>query len=133
MSEPEDPIPYELTPDGQTLLNAARTLRQTLARYAEAGQEGVIPINAFMPGIADMVTVMRKTGFDMLYVDDLLDELEDISERGCRAFEFHFFAGLQPDRIAPLMQVEERVAARDVAVAKVWLVERLKQMAQAPA
>jgi hypothetical protein len=132
MSEPEDPIPYELTPDGQTILNAARTLRQTLARYAQAEQEGVIPINTFMPGIADMVTVMRKTGFDMLYVDDLLDELEDISERGCRAFELHFFAGLQADRIAPLMQVEERIAARDVTVAKAWLFERLKQV-QTPA
>jgi hypothetical protein len=90
----------------------------------------VIPINAFKPGIADMVTVMRKSGFDMLYVDDLLDEFEDISERGCRAFELHFFAGLQPDRIATLMQLEERVATRDVSIAKAWLFERLKQVSK---
>jgi hypothetical protein len=130
MNDPEDPIPYELTPAGQQILEAARTLRQTLARYAEAEQEGVIPINAFKPGIADMVTVMRKSGFDMLYVDDLLDEFEDISERGCRAFELHFFAGLQPDRIATLMQLEERVATRDVSIAKAWLFERLKQVSK---
>ena len=130
MSEPEDPIPYELTPAGQQILDAARTLRQTLARYAEAEQEGVIPIDSFKPGIADMVTVMRKSGLDMLYVDDLLDEFEDISERGCRAFELHFFAGFQPDRIAPLMQVEERVATRDVSIAKAWLFERLKQVSK---
>ena len=130
MSEPEDPIPYELTPAGQQILDAARTLRQTLARYAEAEQEGVIPIDSFKPGIADMVTVMRKSGLDMLYVDDLLDEFEDISERGCRAFELHFFAGLQPDRIAPLMQVDERVAMRDVSIAKAWLFERLKQVSK---
>lgn len=128
MTSPEDPIPYTLTPEGQQILEAAQNLRRSLSRYARAEQEGVVPIDILKPGVADMVSAMRKTGFDMLYVDDLLDEFEDISDRGCRAFELHFFAGLQPERIAALLQVPERIATRDVAVAKAWLFERLKQL-----
>ena len=126
----EDPIPFELTPEGEQVLEAARTLRRNLVRYAEAEQEGVIPINAFKPGVGEMVSVMRKTGVDMLHVDDLLDELQDISERGCTAFQLHFFAGLQPETIGGLMQVPERVAGRDVAIARAWLFERLKQITE---
>lgn len=129
----EDPIPFELTPEGEQVLEAARKLRSTLVRYAEAEQEGVIPINAFQPGVGEMVSVMRKTGVDMLHVDDVLDELQDISERGCTAFQLHFFAGLKPDRIATLMQIPERLAGRDVAIARVWFFERLKQITDKPA
>jgi len=128
---PEDPEPYELTPEGQQILEAAQALRRRLAEFAQAEQKGVVSIESHNGKIGDMVSVMRKSGFDMLYIDDLLDELEDISERGCRAFELHFFAGLQPDLIAKLMQVPERLATRDVAVSKAWLLERLKQLADA--
>ena len=70
------------------------------------------------PGIADTVASMLAAGFDVALVDDLLDEFEEISERGCRVFELHFFAGIPVDEIASLMQVPPRVAERDWSVAK---------------
>jgi len=33
---------------------------------------------------------MAACGFDLALVDDLLDEFEEISERGCHVFEMHF-------------------------------------------
>lgn len=124
---PETPIEYHLTPEGRQILDGAQRLRRRLAAHARAERDGVIPIDSSR-AIADMIAKMRDTGFDILYVDELLDEFAAISDRGCRAFELHFFVGLPPERIAPLMQIPERIAARDVAIVKAWLLERLKQV-----
>jgi hypothetical protein len=121
-----DPVPYALTPEGRTILEAAQKLRRRLADYARAESQGVTLLEPENPRIAGMVSTLRESGFDMRYVDDLLNEFQEISDRGCRAFELHFFMGLPPERIAPLMGVPERIASRDVAVAKAWIVNRLK-------
>ncbi|MES1260247.1 MAG: ECF-type sigma factor [Acidobacteriota bacterium] len=128
---PEKPIPYQFTPEGRQILQGAQSLRHRLAAFARAERDGVTSLDSATPGMAGMVSAMRKSGFDILPVDDLLHEFETISDRGCRAFELHFFVGLPPERIAPLMQIPERVASRDVAIAKAWLLERLKQLTSA--
>jgi RNA polymerase sigma-70 factor (ECF subfamily) len=119
--------PYTLTPGGQTLLSGAQALRRVLAHYARAERDGVTVISPPEPGVADTVAAMAASGFDVALVDDLLDEFEEISERGCRVFELHFFGGVPVSRISGLMQVPPRVTERDWSVAKAWLYEHLKK------
>ena len=118
--------PYHLTAKGKTLLEAAQALRRTLAHHARSERDGVTVLRPPKPGVAETVASMLAAGFDVALVDDLLDEFEEISERGCRVFELHFFAGVPVNEIAPLMQVPPRVTERDWSVAKAWLYEHLK-------
>jgi hypothetical protein len=125
--ENEEITPYKMTAEGQKLLEAAQALRRTLAHHARAERDGVAVLKPPKSGVAETVASMLAAGFDVALVDDLLDEFEEISERGCRVFELHFFAGVPVDEIAGLMQVPPRVAERDWSVAKAWLYERLKK------
>jgi hypothetical protein len=125
--ENEEITPYNLTAEGQKLLEAAQALRRTLAHHARAERDGVTVLRPPKPGVAETAASMLSAGFDVALVDDLLDEFEEISERGCRVFELHFFAGVPVDEIAALMQVPPRVTERDWSVAKAWLYERLKK------
>jgi hypothetical protein len=131
MPEPEkeeiEIIPYTLTPDGEKLLAGAQTLRRALSHHARAVRDGVTVIGPPKPGIAETADAMLAAGFDVALVDDLLDEFEEISERGTRVFELHFFAGIPISRISALMQVPPRVTERDWSVAKAWLYEHLRK------
>ena len=119
-------VPYKLTAEARPLLETAQTLRRVLSHYARAERDGVKILGPPKPGVAETVASMRAAGFDVALVDDLLDEFEEISERGCRVFELHFFAGVPVDKIAVLMQMPPRTATRDWSVAKAWLYEHLK-------
>ena len=126
MSSPEEITPYQLTPEGMQILEGAQSLRRRLVAAARAEKEGTVALDPARAALTQMVGAMRQSGFDILDVDRVLDEFEDISDRGSRAFELHFFVGLPPERIAAVMRVPERIAERDVAVVKAWLLERLK-------
>jgi hypothetical protein len=123
----EEIIPYSLTAEGQKILEGAQILRRALAHHARAERDGVKVIGPPKPGVAETVASMLAAGFDVALVDDLLDEFEEISERGTRVFELHFFAGIPVPRISSLMQVPPRVTERDWSVAKAWIYEHLKQ------
>ncbi|MDQ1474102.1 MAG: hypothetical protein QOJ99_5582 [Bryobacterales bacterium] len=123
----EEIIPYSLTVEGQKILEGAQILRRALAHHARAERDGVKVIGPPKPGVAETVASMLAAGFDVALVDDLLDEFEEVSERGTRVFELHFFAGIPVPRISSLMQVPPRVTERDWSVAKAWLYEHLKQ------
>jgi hypothetical protein len=123
----EEIIPYSLTVEGQKILEGAQILRRALAHHARAERDGVKVIGPPKPGVAETVASMLAAGFDVALVDDLLDEFEEISERGTRVFELHFFAGIPVPRISSLMQVPPRVTERDWSVAKAWIYEHLKQ------
>jgi DNA-directed RNA polymerase specialized sigma24 family protein len=123
----EEIITYSLTPEGEKLLESAQALRRALSHHARAERDGVKVIGPPKPGVAETVASMLAGGFDVALVDDLLDELEEISERGTRVFELHFFAGIPVHKIAALMQVPLRVTERDWSLAKAWLYENLKR------
>jgi hypothetical protein len=125
--EEEEITPYHLTPEGEKLLAGAQTLRRALSHHVRAERDGVKVIAPPKPGVAETAASMLAAGFDVALVDDLLDEFEEISERGTRVFELHFFAGVPVSRISSLMQVPPRITERDWSVAKAWLYEHLKK------
>ena len=129
MPEEIEITPFHLTPEGEKLLRAAQDLRRVLSYYARTERDGVTPLRAPDPAVVKTVAAMAASGFDVAVVDDLLDEFEEISERGCHVFEMHFFTAVPLAKIAEEMEIPLRVAERDWSVAKAWLYERLKKTA----
>src|SRR4051794_6100511 len=127
MPDEQEITSYTLTPEGEKLLAGAQELRRALSHHARAERDGVKVITPPKPGVAETVEAMLAAGFDVALVDDLLDEFEEISERGTRVFELHFFGGIPISRISALMQVPPRITERDWSIAKAWLYERLKK------
>jgi RNA polymerase sigma-70 factor, ECF subfamily len=123
----EEIIPYTLTPEGEKLLSAAQSLRRVLSHYARSERDGVTLLRPPDPSVVKTVAAMAASGFDVALVDDLLDEFEEISERGCHVFEMHFFAGVALVEIASEMQIPLQIAERDWSIAKAWLYEHLKK------
>jgi hypothetical protein len=123
----EEIIPYMLTPEGERLLRAAQAIRRVLSHYARAERDGVTMLRPPDPGVVKAVAAMAAAGFDLALMDDLLDEFEEISERGCHVFEMHMFSAVPLDKIASAMQTPERIVQRDFSVAKAWIYEHMKK------
>jgi hypothetical protein len=123
----EEITPFQLTEKGEALLTGAQTLRRALANYARSERDGITLMRAPDPSVVKAVSQMSASGFDVALADDLLDELEMISERGCHVFELHFFAGVPISEIAQALSIPPRIAQRDWSVAKAWLYEKLNR------
>lgn len=75
----------------------------------------------------------RELGFEqadeIVVLDEALDRLRVVSERGAQVVEHRFFAGLSVEETATLLDVSTKTVQRDWTMAKAWL---RKEMAPAP-
>jgi RNA polymerase sigma factor (TIGR02999 family) len=63
----------------------------------------------------------------LLGIHEVLDQLEDEDEMNARIVKLRFFAGLNYDEIAALLEVNEKTIRRHWAVAKLWLFRALRE------
>ncbi len=117
----------QLDLDGQRHFHAlaARAMRQIIvdhARAAQARKRG---------GDVQRVTLdashqsMVRTAEDLIDLDRVLDDLERLSPRQRELVELKFFAGLNIESIAPLMDISARTAWREWHRARAYLLARL--------
>lgn len=100
---------------------AAQLMRQILVDYARrhragkrgAGQ-GTLPIEA-----ADMVAHGKDV--DIVALDDALKALAEIDPRKAQVVELRFFAGLNFDETAEVLNVSPVTVSRDWSTARAWL------------
>jgi RNA polymerase sigma factor (TIGR02999 family) len=102
---------------------AARAMRRVLVDRARArgrlkrGQ----PLVTLPDGLA-----AQPAGDDLvLAVDEALHALAAIDPRRARVVELRWFAGLEVDEVAQLLEVGSATVKRDWAAAKAWLTHRL--------
>jgi RNA polymerase sigma factor (TIGR02999 family) len=69
--------------------------------------------------------------FDLIALDDALDQLAAFDDRKCKVVEMRFFAGLPAKEIAAVLKTTEATVRRDWVIAKAWLFRYLQ--GQAPA
>ncbi len=100
---------------------AAQLMRQILVDYARrhrAGKrgsgQGTLPIEA-----ADMV--VRGKDVDVIALDDALKTLAEIDPRKAQVVELRFFAGLNFEETAEVLNVSAVTVARDWSTARAWL------------
>lgn len=59
--------------------------------------------------------------FDVLALDSALNRLAQVDRRGSEVLHLTYFAGLQQDEIAGLLQVSTKTIERDLRFARAWL------------
>lgn len=108
---------------------AAKVMRQVLVDHARARKrlkrgDGA---RALTLGVADdMVAAGQLPEVDVVELDQALCDLREVSERQARVVELRFFAGLEVDEVARIMDVSPRTVAREWRFAKAWLFKRME-------
>jgi RNA polymerase sigma factor (sigma-70 family) len=69
---------------------------------------------------------------ELMDLDRAIQDLAQIDERQARVVELRFFGGLTVKEVAEALGVSERTADGDWAKARVWLRERLSEVADRP-
>jgi RNA polymerase sigma factor (TIGR02999 family) len=100
---------------------AARAMRQILVDHARghlaAKRGGGVTVVPLEEGLV----FARERSADLLALDRALQRLSAIDPRKTRVVELRFFAGLNNDEIAELLQISPNTVMRDWNMAKAWL------------
>jgi RNA polymerase sigma factor (TIGR02999 family) len=105
---------------------AARCMRQILvdrARRRRADKRG----SGNRPTVLDENCIAIERSWDLVALDDALDELAKHSERKARVVELHYFGGLTQDEIAAVCDVHVNTVARDLHFSEAWLRRHLAE------
>jgi len=100
---------------------AARAMRQILVDHARGhlrakrgGGESVLPLDEGM-------LFAPERSADLLALDEALHRLAAIDPRKTKVVELRFFAGLDNEEIAEVLQISPNTVMRDWNMAKAWL------------
>jgi RNA polymerase sigma factor (TIGR02999 family) len=108
---------------------AARAMRQILVDHVR--QKAAAKRGAGLQGslsVTDAASPPTLT-VDLLALDEALNDLASLSPRQVRVVELRFFAGLEFEEIAGLLDVSSRTAKREWQHARVFLHHALRSLA----
>jgi RNA polymerase sigma factor (TIGR02999 family) len=104
---------------------ASRSMRQILVDHARkrcADKRGA----GERPAEFDETRVAIDRPWELVALDEALDELTKFDERKARITELHYFGGLTQEEIAEFCDVHVNTVARDLRLAEAWLRSRLR-------
>lgn len=104
---------------------ASRSMRQILVDHARkrcADKRGA----GERPAEFDETRVAIDRPWELVALDDALEELTRFDERKARVTELHYFGGLTQDEIAAVCDIHVNTVARDLRLAEAWLRSRLR-------
>jgi RNA polymerase sigma factor (TIGR02999 family) len=104
---------------------AARAMRQVLvehARKTKAAKRGG-DLQRVTLSIADGVATEPE--FDILDLEEALQELSQLDERKARVLELRFFAGLTMEEVGTVLDVSPKTVEADWYMARAWMKTRL--------
>lgn len=99
---------------------ASRSMRQILVDHARkrcADKRGA----GERPTEFDEARVATDRPWELVALDDALEELAKFDERKARVTELHYFGGLTHEEIAEVCDVHVNTVARDLRFSEAWL------------
>lgn len=69
----------------------------------------------------ELLVYSRERSAELMALDEALHRLADQDERQCRVVEMKFFAGLNIEQIAAVLDVSPRTVKREWTMARAWL------------
>jgi RNA polymerase sigma factor (TIGR02999 family) len=104
---------------------ASRNMRQILVdharkRGAEKRGDGERPVEL------DETRIATDRPWELVALDDALEELAKFDERKARVVELHYFGGLTQDEIAAVCEVHVNTVSRDLRFSEAWLRRQLR-------
>jgi RNA polymerase sigma factor (TIGR02999 family) len=105
---------------------ASRNMRQILVeharkRCAEKRGAGELPVEF------DETRIANDRPWELVALDEALDELAKFDERKARAIELLYFGGLTHEEIAAVCEIHVNTVARDLRLAEAWLRRQLSR------
>lgn len=105
---------------------AAQAMRRILVNYAEARRTQKRGGGAEKVPLDESLVALDDAQLDeLLALDQALNRLQAFNPRGARVVEYRFFAGLQHDEVAEIMDLSAVTVRRAWSAAKTWLREEL--------
>jgi RNA polymerase sigma factor (TIGR02999 family) len=106
---------------------AAQTMRHILVDMARARRSAKRGGGQFAVTLSDAADVPVVKSGDLVALDDAMKSLEAFDARKCRVVEMRFFAGLNLDEIASVLEVSVTTVRRDWSLARAWLHRELSR------
>jgi RNA polymerase sigma factor (TIGR02999 family) len=105
---------------------AAKAMRQLLVDHARArrrkkrggGDHREVTLDEAIAGAAGI-------DVDLLDMDRALDELRALDARQCQVVELRYFAGLEVEEVAAVLEVSKTTVEREWRAARAWLGQRI--------
>ncbi len=105
---------------------AAKQMRHILVDHARAKAATKRGGQFVRVNIDDALEVSSENITDLIYLDHLLQELQQFDERSARIFEMRLFSGLTNTDIAELENLSVATVEREIRVAKAWVQNELR-------
>ena len=105
---------------------AARLMRQIVVDHARQRLAMKRGGGLTFVAVQDASPSVPSRSVDILALDEALCQLSTFDERLCRIVELKFFSGLTIDETADALDVSSATVERDWALAKAWLLQRLR-------
>lgn len=103
---------------------AARAMRRVLVDHARRRRARKRPTSDERVSIEE-IDLEGEAGIDLIGLDLLLDRLAEVSPRQARVIDLKFFAGMELEQIADLLEVARPTVVRDWRMARAWLQREL--------
>ena len=120
----------QATPDYQNrahfLAIAAEHMRQILVDHARRRMRQKRGGGVQMVAISADELAVRAPAVDVIDLDEALNALAKFDARKSRILSMHFFGGMKYEDIAGVLDVHVNTVARDLRLARAWLLERLE-------
>jgi RNA polymerase sigma factor (TIGR02999 family) len=104
---------------------AARQMRHILIDHARAKSADKRGGGLIRVDLDDALEITSDNFTDLIYLDRLLNELEQFDERASRLFELRLFSGLNNAAIAEAEQISIATVEREIRSARAWIQNEL--------
>jgi len=112
---------------------SAQIMRQILidhARKSASAKRGANAITISLDEALDRPQQdSKKTGLDVIALDNAMNELAKLDPRQCKLVELRFFGGLSIEEAAEIVEISPATAKREWATARVWLHRAMSESA----
>ncbi len=100
---------------------SARIIRRLLVDHARAKVSDKRGGSFRHTSLTDNTPSFEQPAIDLIYLDQLLEQLTQFDERKSQVLELVYFAGLTHEEIAQHLSISQATVERDLRVAKAWL------------
>lgn len=105
---------------------AATVMRHVLVDHARAHNAGKRGGDLRRVELEEGIAFSSDRAIEVLAVDDALSKLSDVNPRQAKIVELRYFAELDDEQIAAILNISSRTVQRDWLLARDWLAQRVR-------
>lgn len=106
---------------------AAKAMRQILTDYARKKMAEKRGKNSHKITFDEHIINVNEQATQLVEIDEALNELSALNNRLSRVVELRFYAGLSMQETGNTLGISKKTVSRDWAMARAWLLKRLKK------